>query len=130
MPLTATVHHRRAAAFGFAAALISNLGQSFFIGLFGMSIQTDLGLRESQWGALYGVATGVSGLLMFWLGALADRLATRHAITIALGILAGGCVLMGLANGPLLLLLGLFFLRLGGQELTKFPTQRKILLSP
>ena len=97
---------------------MSSVGQSFFIGLFGASIQQELFLREAQWGALYGVATGVSGVLMFWLGALADRLTIRRAITLALGILGLGTLLMALANGPLLLLLGLFCLRLGGQGLT------------
>ncbi|MBA3058485.1 MAG: MFS transporter [Gammaproteobacteria bacterium] len=97
---------------------MSSVGQSFFIGLFGASIQQELFLRESQWGALYGVATGISGVLMFWLGALADRLTIRRAITLALGVLGLGTLLMALASGPLMLLLGLFCLRLGGQGLT------------
>lgn len=111
-------HHRRAAAFGFSAALFSSVGQTFFIGLFGAYVIADLALDKSLWGALYGLATLASGLLMFWLGGLADRLPMKQAITLALGILGVGAVLMAIAGGPLVLLLGLFCLRLGGQGLT------------
>ena len=109
--------HRRAAGFGLGAALVSGFGQSFFIGMFGAPVQSALGLHSAQWGALYGLATGASGLLMFWLGALADRVATRRAITIALTVLACGTVLMATAQAPWMLLLGFFCLRLGGQGL-------------
>ncbi|WP_287596847.1 MFS transporter [Thermomonas sp.] len=111
-------HHRRAAAFGFSAALVSSIGQTFYIGLFGVSVQTDLRLEASQWGALYALATLSSGFLMFWLGGLADRLAMRQAITVALSVLGLGALLMAIASGPALLLTGLFCLRLGGQGLT------------
>ncbi len=109
--------HRRAAGFGLGAALISSFGQSFFIGMFGAPVQSALGLQSAQWGALYGLATGASGLLMFWLGALADRVPARRAITIALIVLACGTVLMATAQAPWMLLLGFFCLRLGGQGL-------------
>jgi MFS family permease len=79
--------------------------------------QAALGLHSAQWGALYGLATGASGLLMFWLGAMADRVATRRAISIALAILACGSALMATAQAPWMLLLGFFCLRLGGQGL-------------
>ena len=116
--MTGTVSfHRRAAGFGLGAALISSFGQSFFIGMFGAPVQSALGLHSAQWGALYGLATGASGLLMFWLGALADRVATRSAITIALTVLACGTALMATAQAPWMLLLGFFCLRLGGQGL-------------
>lgn len=109
--------HRRAAGFGFAASLMSSFGQSFFIGMFGAPAQATLGLQSTQWGALYGLATGASGMLMFWLGAMADRVATRSAISIALAILACGTALMATAQSPWMLLLGFFCLRLGGQGL-------------
>lgn len=115
MPLTPL--HRRAAAFGLVAALASSVGQSFFIGLFGVSIRASLGLGEAAWGAIYGGATLASGLLMFWLGGLADSLQLRRAITLALGLLAAGALLVALAQSVWMLLLGLFCLRLGGQGL-------------
>lgn len=116
--LPSETHYRRGAAFGLSAALISSVGQSFFIGLFGAPIQQELFLGESEWGVLYGIATGASGMLMFWLGALADRITIHRAITLALGVLGFGALLMALSTEPLILLLGLFCLRLGGQGLT------------
>ncbi|MCW5640913.1 MAG: MFS transporter [Rhodoferax sp.] len=109
--------HRRAAAFGLAAALTSTFGQSIFIGLFGAQIQAELGLSPSTWGALYGLATGISGMTMFWLGALADRVAAGRAITLALLILAAGAATMAVAQAPWMLALAFFCLRLGGQGL-------------
>ena len=109
--------HRRAAAFGLAAALTSTFGQSIFIGLFGAQIQAELGLSPSTWGALYGLATGISGMTMFWLGALADRVAAARAITLALLILAAGAATMAVAQAPWMLALAFFCLRLGGQGL-------------
>lgn len=109
--------HRRAAAFGLGAALTSTFGQSIFIGLFGAHIQLGLGLTPSQWGALYGLATGISGMSMFWLGALADRVATARAITVALFILAVGAATIATAQAPWMLALAFFCLRLGGQGL-------------
>ena len=109
--------HRRAAAFGLAAALTSTFGQSIFIGLFGAQIQAELGLSPSTWGSLYGLATGISGMTMFWLGALADRVAAARAITLALLILAAGAATMAVAQAPWMLALAFFCLRLGGQGL-------------
>ena len=108
---------RRAAAFGLIAALASTFGQSIFIGLFGAQVQSELALTPSQWGALYGLATGASGMLMFWLGAMADRTAPARAISLALSILGIGAISLALARGPLMLALAFFCLRLGGQGL-------------
>ena len=112
-----TSFHRRAAGFGLLASLTSTFGQSIFIGLFGAPMQSELHMLPSQWGAMYGVATGASGMLMFWLGALADRVSAARAITIALAILAVGAALMAGAQGPWTLALAFFCLRLGGQGL-------------
>ena len=64
----------RAGLFGLTGALASSLGQTFFIGLFGADLRAELGLDDAQWGLFYGLATLASGILMFWLGELADRL--------------------------------------------------------
>lgn len=109
---------RRAATFGLCAAFLSSAGQTFFIGLYGASLRAELGLTEGALGAIYGMATLGSGLLMFWLGGLADRLSPRQSISIALAILSTGAVTMALARTPAWLLPGLFLLRLGGQGLT------------
>ncbi|MDZ7591147.1 MAG: hypothetical protein U5L05_10780 [Rubrivivax sp.] len=66
--MTADLHTRPALALGFGAAFMSAAGQSFFIGLFGPSVQDALGVNASTWGVLYGLATLAGGLAMFWLG--------------------------------------------------------------
>ncbi len=104
-------------AFGFGATFVSSAGQSFFIGLFGPAMQAALSIGSSQWGAVYGLATLVSGLTMFWLGALVDRFHPARAIGIALGLLALGAGLMAGVQGITLLFLALLCLRLGGQGL-------------
>ncbi|HSH27660.1 MAG TPA: MFS transporter, partial [Wenzhouxiangella sp.] len=106
-----------AGRFAFLAALCSSFGQTFYIGLFGSDFRAEFGLSESALGTLYGTATLISGLSMFWLGAIADRLAMRHAIALTMAGLATGTALVGLTPGIAGLFLGLFLLRLTGQGL-------------
>ncbi|NBB91721.1 MAG: MFS transporter [Gammaproteobacteria bacterium] len=106
-----------AGRFAFLAALCSSFGQTFYIGLFGSDFRAEFGLSESALGTLYGTATLISGLSMFWLGAIADHLTLRRAIAITMVLLASGAALVGLAPGFFGLFAGLFLLRLGGQGL-------------
>lgn len=108
---------QRASWFGFGAALASSGGQTFFIGLFGQDLQAALALDEARLGGLYSVATIASAVLMFWLGAAADRIRLQNAIALAIGVLGAGAVLIAAATTPSVLLLALFLLRLGGQGL-------------
>jgi MFS family permease len=117
-PLSARQLARRAARFGLLAAFLSSAGQTFFIGLFGVDLRAEFVLSEGAFGAIYGTATLASGLLMFWLGGLADRLSPRQSISLALGILGAGALVLALGRSLLWLLPGLFLLRLGGQGLT------------
>ncbi|MFU8896233.1 MAG: MFS transporter [Gammaproteobacteria bacterium] len=107
-----------AARFGLLAAFLSSVGQTFFIGLFGADLRAEFALSEGAFGTIYGAATLASGLLMFWLGGLADRLSPRQSVTVALGILGSGALILALGRSSLWLLPGLFLLRLGGQGLT------------
>ena len=117
-PLSAGQLARSAARFGLAAAFLSSAGQTFFIGLFGADLRAEFALSEGAFGAIYGAATLASGLLMFWLGGLADRLSPRQSVSVALGILGAGALTLALGRSSLWLLPGLFLLRLGGQGLT------------
>ncbi|MDZ4350315.1 MAG: MFS transporter [Xanthomonadaceae bacterium] len=112
------VYSARAARFGLIAAFLSSFGQTFFIGLFGTPIRAEFDLDERAWGLIYGGATLASGMLMFWLGAIADHLPARRAITLALSVLAAAAMAMAMARHPAALFLALFALRLGGQGLT------------
>lgn len=106
-----------AGRFAFLAALCSSFGQTFYIGLFGADFRAEFGLSESALGTLYGIATLISGLGMFWLGAIADRMLMRNAIALTMVLLALGAGLVGLSPGVAWLFAGLFLLRLGGQGL-------------
>jgi MFS family permease len=117
-PIAAEQLARRAARFGLLAAFLSSAGQTFFIGLFGADLRAEFALSEGAFGAIYGAATLTSGLLMFWLGGLADRLSPRESVSVALGILGVGALTVALGRSSLWLLPGLFLLRLGGQGLT------------
>lgn len=108
---------RRAAWLGFFTALASGAGQTYFIGLFGAPLREALSLSEGQLGAIYGIATLISGALMFWLGAMADRLSLPRALALALGCMGTGAALMAMAPQAWVLLPAFFLLRLGGQGL-------------
>ena len=120
--VNAIIHRARAVPaygwFALFAALASSFGQTFFIGLFGGEIQVALGLNPAGLGYLYGSATLFSGVLMFWLGALADRLALSRGIGISLGVLALGCVGLANTHNSALVWVSFFLVRLGGQGLT------------
>lgn len=108
---------RRAAFFGVLAAASSGPGQTYFIGLFGQHFRESFELSAAALGSLYGFATLASGLSMFWLGTLADRLTLRRAISLAVFLVVGGSILVASATTTWLLGIGLFLLRLGGQGL-------------
>lgn len=107
-----------AGRFALAAALFSSVGQTFFIGLFGADFRAEFALSESGLGMLYGLATLVSGLSMFWLGAIADHLTIRRAIALTLLVLTAGALVIGLSTVPAGLIVGLFLVRLAGQGLS------------
>ena len=113
--------HRRgippAGRFALLAAMFSSIGQTFFIGLFGADFRFAFGLSDAALGALYSGATLVSGICMFWLGALADHLSLRRAVTFVLVLLAAGAALIATAPSLWMLLPGLFLVRLAGQGL-------------
>ena len=107
-----------AGRFALLAALCSSFGQTFYIGLFGADFRAEFGLGESALGALYGSATLISGLSMFWLGAIADHMPMRRAIALTMSLLAAGAALIALSPHVAGLFLGLILIRLAGQGLT------------
>jgi MFS family permease len=106
-----------AGRFALTAALASSLGQTFFIGLFGAEIRAAFDLSQSAFGALYGTATLASGLLMFWLGAMADHWSMRRSIALVVVGLSLGAALVAQTQTVVGLMLGIFLLRLCGQGL-------------
>ena len=97
------------------AVATSGFGQTFFVSVFGAGIRADFGLSHSTYGLCYGVATLCSALLLLRLGGLADRWDLWRITLLALLLLVGGCLLLGLSVHWLMLLPGFLLIRLGGQ---------------
>lgn len=104
-------------AFGFVATFMSSFGQTFFVGLFAPEFGAAAGIGGTTVSLFYGIATLVSGSLLFWLGGAMDRLTLRLAVAISLVILIVGCLLTAGIQTGAMLLIAFFMLRLGGQGL-------------
>lgn len=107
----------RFVTFGFFMALCSSFGQTFYVALFNGVLGDELGLSSSQLGSIYGGATFISALLLIYVGKLIDIWDLRAFTTLAAIVLASACVLFASTTGPLMLLIAMLGLRLGGQGL-------------
>ena len=108
------------AALGFALLLTlsSNIGQTYFIALFAVSLRADLGLTHGGFGGLFMLATIASALTLVWLGKVADRFDPAMLAALTLAALAGSALLLAGAESVLWLVIALFGLRLFGQGMT------------
>lgn len=103
--------------FGFLTVFWGNFGQSFFIAWFGADIQRSLGLSAGQYGAAYSAATLLSAVTVVWAGGLIDRMSLgRFVGTTAIGLCVA-CAVLASAGGLVMLMIGLYLLRLFGQSL-------------
>ena len=105
----------RALFAGFALAVLSSFGQTFFISVFAGAILEDYGLSTGRWGALYLLGTTVSAGLMVFAGALADRFRVRLLASWVLAGLAASCLGMALGRSVILLPVIVLGLRFFGQ---------------
>lgn len=103
--------------FGFLTVFGGNVGQSFFVGLFGESIQQSLGLSASRYSVAYSLATLFSAATVMWLGGIIDRISlTRFTTFVCFGLTLAALV-MWQASSFVWLAVGFFLLRLFGQAL-------------
>jgi len=121
MPLGPYVRFARANArlvgFGFLMAFASSFGQTFFVGIFGPSIQQEFGLSHTAWGTIYMAGTLASAFVLPWSGKLIDRLDLRLYTGLVIGLLAVACFTAAATVAPLMLVLTIFLLRQSGQGL-------------
>lgn len=108
---------RRLLVFGFLLTLLSSLGQTFFIGLFGAELRKSLGMADGLFGMAYSFATLSSAICMLWAGGLIDRTAVPLYAVGSVGLLSAGYLLLPLAGNIFFLTIALFLLRFGGQGL-------------
>lgn len=97
------------------AVAATSPGQSYLIGKFSSAIEADLGISETTLTAAYGLATVLAALPLPLVGRFADRFGPRALMGAAALALGVGCLLMGAVQGPFMLGVGYFVLRLAGQ---------------
>ncbi len=103
--------------FGFVFTFFSCVGQSFFIGLFNSNIREELNISHGEFGTIYGIATLCSSLALIWLGKKIDDLKLINYSFLVVIFLSFAVLFFSLVNGIIVLVLGIFFLRLSGQGL-------------
>jgi len=109
--------NRALVGFGFAIAFASSYGQTFFIGVFGPSVQAEFGLSHTHWGMVYLVGTLASAVVLPWSGKLIDRLDLRIYTAGIFALFVVACLVMSMATGAVTLALAIFLLRQSGQGL-------------
>lgn len=103
--------------FGFLAVFWGNFGQSFFVGLFGASIQSSLNLSAAEYGKAYAIATLGSAVTVVWAGKVIDTIRLSYFVAFVAAGLGLACILLSFANAAFVLVIGFYFLRLFGQAL-------------
>ena len=103
--------------FGFVFTFFSCVGQSFFIGLFNSNIREELNISHGEFGTIYGIATLCSSLTLIWLGKKIDDLKLVNYSFLVVIFLGFAALFFSFINGIILLVIGIFFLRLSGQGL-------------
>ena len=104
-------------AFGFATAFGSSFGQTFFIGVFSPTIQTEFGLSHAGWSSIYLAGTLASAAVLPWTGKQIDRMPLLAYATCAWVALGLACLIFSFATTPIWLAFGIFALRQSGQGL-------------
>ncbi|TVQ99382.1 MAG: MFS transporter [Desulfovibrionales bacterium] len=105
----------RLALFALGATAASGFGQTFFVSFFGAEIRQAFDLTHTAYGSLYSGATLCSAMLLLRFGGLVDTWTLPKVTALAIGILAGGCLLVGFAPSSLVLAAGFVCIRFGGQ---------------
>ncbi|MBT6273888.1 MAG: MFS transporter [Chromatiales bacterium] len=113
----------RFAGFGAFMAFSSSFGQTYFIGIFGPSIQMEFGLSHTAWGMIYMVGTLGSAFVLPHTGKFIDSVDLRLYAFIASIALVVACLGISVVIGPLTLAFAIFGLRQAGQGLSSHVAQ-------
>ncbi|THH36401.1 MFS transporter [Neolewinella litorea] len=102
-------------AFGFLHFFFSFVGQTFFISLFVARMTERMDWGESTFASLYSGVTLVAAFILPLIGRQIDRFKVRYVSTVTALCLIVGTLLLAFADETVLLVAGLFVVRLGGQ---------------
>lgn len=109
------------------AKFASGPGQSFFLAVFVDHLIRDAGVTRTGFAGIYAVATVASAAMVLGIGRLVDRRGIRMVwIGVSAG-LAGACLGLSLATGPVVVLLALSLMRGFGQG--SFPLLGTVLIA-
>ena len=109
--------NRRILAFGFLMALSSSFGQTFFIGIFSPSIESQFDLSHSEWGTVYMAGTLMSAATLTYTGRWIDHVPLRTYAAMVCGFLSLACLIAAFTPAAWFLILAIFCLRQAGQGL-------------
>lgn len=110
-------------ALGGLGVFFSGPGQTYSNAVFIESYIRDFQLDRTTVSSIYSAATLISGLLLFLVGRLIDRLGRRIMLTAAALLLGLACIFNSYVTGPIMLFFGFFMVRYFGQgSLTLIPT--------
>jgi len=118
MNLNFLIQNIRLLSFGIIMAFTSSFGQTFFISLFGPSIQLEFGLSHTSWGAVYLIGTLGSALVLTYSGSLIDYYKLNYYTFFSVFALIFSCIFISIISSYFLLVVAIFFLRQTGQGLT------------
>jgi len=90
-------------------------GQSDSFALFFNSFVTEFGWSRTFVSSLYSGATVFSGVLMFFVGRLVDRIGSKRVAILSAAILGAACLLLSYVMSPMMLFVGFFLARLTGK---------------
>ena len=103
--------------FGFIFTFFSSFGQSYFLGLFNLSIRETLSISHGEFGTIYASATLLSSLLLIWVGKKIDDINVfKFAIFVTI-LLSISCFFFSKISSVILLFFGIFLMRFSGQGL-------------
>ncbi|MEX0928610.1 MAG: MFS transporter [Balneolales bacterium] len=119
-------NYAQAILFGWLLTFFSSFGQTFFVSLFVPGLLATFSLSKSAFGTYYAVATIIASFFLLRFGHVIDDRPVRPFTYKTIVLLAGACLLLGLAIHPAMIFVALIGLRLGGQGLMSHISQSVI----
>ena len=101
--------------FGFIFTFFSSFGQSFFLGLFSISIRDTLSISHGQFGTIYASATLFSSVIFIWLGKKIDDVNVFKFSLFVIPLLAFSCFFFSKIFSVAFLFVAIFLMRFSGQ---------------
>ena len=77
----------------------SSFGQTFFISLFGPSIQFEYGLSHTSWGTIYLIGTLLSAIILTYSGSLIDYYRLNFYTYFSVLALVFSCFFISIVSG-------------------------------